>query len=78
MRIAAAIVLVVLIGALAVWCAWLTVDMRRAVELANRMQLQLWDLRHDLGQLGEGHIEMQERVAEIDELLTIPKQARLR
>lgn len=73
MRTLAAIAIVVAIGALTGWCAWLTVDLKRAIARAERMQEQLWDLRHDLGQLGEGHIEVQERVAEIDDLLSLPR-----
>lgn len=72
MRTAGIIVLVVLIGALTGWCLWLTRDLTRTVERLERVQWQLWDMRHDIGQLGEGHLEVQERVAQIDDLLTLP------
>lgn len=73
MRAAGYIILVVLLGALIGWCLYLTHDLARTRERLERLQWQAWDLRHDIGQLGEGHIEVQERVAEIDELLTLPK-----
>lgn len=73
MRTAGVIILAVLIGALAGWCVWLTAELRSARSYAERVQWQVLDLRHDVGQLGEGHLEVQERVAEIDELLTLPK-----
>lgn len=76
MRIAGIIILVVLLGALAGWCSWLTYDLRREVEISRRLQQQLWDLRHDIGQLGEGHLEVQARVAEIDDILTLPTERR--
>lgn len=72
MRAAGYTILVVLIGALIGWCLYLTHDLTRTRERLERIQWQAWDLRHDIGQLGEGHIGLQERVAEIDDLLTLP------
>lgn len=73
MRAAGYTILVVLIGTLIGWCLYLTHDLIRTKERLERLQWQAWDMLHDIGQLGEGHIEVQERVAEIDDLLTLPR-----